>query len=78
MNKDLTIVFSSYQSQNLLKQILKAINTYKVIIIENSCDSLIKKNLEEEFNNVEVVIPEFKPKLKTQGKVFPSAAAESP
>jgi len=58
MNKDLTIVFSSYQSQNLLKEILKIINKYQVIVIENSCDNLIKQNLEKEFSNVDVIIPD--------------------
>ena len=39
MNKDLTIVFSSYQSQKLLNKILtKFQNKYKIIIIENSLD----------------------------------------
>ena len=58
MNKDLTIVFSSYQSQNLLKEILKIINKYQVIVVENSCDNLIKQNLEKEFSNVDVIIPD--------------------
>ncbi len=57
MNKDLTIVFSSYKSQNLFKEILKTINDYQILIIENSNDFSIKKNLEKEFNNVEVLIP---------------------
>ena len=44
MNKELTIVFSSYQSQHLLKKILYQFNKkYKIIIIENSLDIKIKK-----------------------------------
>ena len=43
MNKDLTIVFSSYKSQNLFKEILKTINDYQILIIENSNDFSIKK-----------------------------------
>ena len=58
MNKDLTLVFSSYQSYHLLKKILKQFhNKYKIIIIENSLDKKIKNNLEKRFNNTEVIIP---------------------
>ena len=43
MNKDLTLVFSSYQSKHLLQKILKRFqNKYKTIIIENSLDIKIK------------------------------------
>lgn len=58
MNKELTIVFSSYQSQHLLIKILKKFyRKYKIIIIENSCDLKIKKSLEKKFKGVEVIIP---------------------
>ena len=44
MNKELTIVFSSYQSQHLLNRLLKQLHKkFKVIIIENSLDINIKK-----------------------------------
>ncbi len=59
MNKDLTLVFSSYQSLNLLKKILSRFhNKYKIIIIENSLDKKIKISLEKKYNNTEVIIPE--------------------
>ena len=46
MNKELTLVFSSYQSQHLLKKILAQFdNKYKIIIIENSLDFKIKNFL---------------------------------
>ena len=58
MNKELTLVFSSYQSQHLLKKILAQFdNKYKIIIIENSLDFKIKKFLEKKFKSVEVIIP---------------------
>ena len=58
MNKELTIVFSSYQSQHLLKKILYQFNKkYKIIIIENSLDIKIKKLFEKKYKNVEVIIP---------------------
>ena len=59
MNKDLTLVFSSYQSQHLLKKILSQFhNNYKIIIIENSQDLNVKLSLEKKFNNVEVIVPD--------------------
>ena len=58
MNKELTLVFSSYQSQYLLKKILVQFdNKYKIIIIENSLDFKIKNFLEKKFKSVEVIIP---------------------
>ena len=48
INKDLTLVFSSYQSLYLLKKILRKFhNKYKIIIIENSLDKKIKNFLEK-------------------------------
>ena len=59
MNKELTIVFSSYQSQRLLNRILKQLHKkFKVIIIENSLDINIKKKLEKNYKGVKVIIPE--------------------
>ena len=58
MNKDLTIVFSSFQSQILLNKNLKKFNKkYKIIVIENSLDRNIKKELEKKFDNTTVIIP---------------------
>ena len=58
MNKDLTIVFSSYQSQHLLNNLLKKLNkNYRIIVIENSLDINVKKSLEQKFKNVSVIIP---------------------
>jgi len=59
MNKDLTIVFSSYQSRKLLEKNLKKFHKiYKIIIIENSLDKNIKKDLEKKFKNTTIIIPE--------------------
>ena len=59
MNKDLTIVFSSYQSQHLLTKILKHLHRkFNIIVIENSLDREIKKSLEKKFSNTKVIIPE--------------------
>ena len=47
MNKDLTIVFNSYFSGKNLYRILKDLKKYKIIIIENSLDKKLKKDLEK-------------------------------
>ena len=58
MNNLLTIVFSAYQSHDLLKKVLKKLpKIYKILIIENSRDKSLKISLEKEFKNVEVIIP---------------------
>ena len=58
MNKLLTIVFSAYQSHKLLNKIIKKLHrNYKILIIENSLDSKLKKQLEKKYRNVEVIIP---------------------
>ncbi len=54
----ITLIFSAYQSHDLLYKMLKKISSkYRVIIIENSLDSKIKLELERKFNNVQVIIP---------------------
>ena len=58
MNKELTIVFSSYASDKLLEKILKRFDKeFKTIIIENSLNKKIKLYLERKFKNVTVIIP---------------------
>ena len=57
MNKDLTIVFNSYFSSKNLYRILKDLKKYKIIIIENSLDKKLKKDLEKKYKNVKVVLP---------------------
>ena len=58
MNKELTIVFSSYASEKLLNKILKSIDrNFKSVVIENSLNKEVKKNLEKRFKNVKVIIP---------------------
>jgi len=57
MNKLLTIVFNSYFSRESLKKVLKNLNNYKVIIIENSLELSLKLELEKKYKNVRVVLP---------------------
>ncbi len=58
MNKDLTLVFSSYQSHKLLEKLIRKFsNKYRIIIIENSCDYEIKKKFSNLKKKIEVIIP---------------------
>ena len=58
MNKDLTIVFSSYQSHRHLEKFIEQFSkNFKIIIIENSLDYKIKLFLEKKSKNVKVIIP---------------------
>lgn len=55
----LSVVIPSFFSSHLIKQRLKEINkSFKVIIIENSLDTDLKKDLEKNNQNVKVIIPE--------------------
>ena len=57
MIKDLTIVFNAYYSEKSLSKVLKNLNKFKIIIIENSQQISIKNKLEKKFKNVKVLIP---------------------
>lgn len=54
----LSVVIPSFFSSHLIKQRVQEINeNYEIIIIENSLDINLKKNLEKNYNNVRVIIP---------------------
>ena len=56
--KDLvTIFFNAYYSEKSLIKIIKQLNNFKIIVIENSLQIGIKKRLEKKFKNTEVIIP---------------------
>jgi N-acetylglucosaminyl-diphospho-decaprenol L-rhamnosyltransferase len=53
MNKDITIVLLSHKSTNLiLKFISEIYNKYKIIIIENSEDLILKKKIEDKYPKI--------------------------
>jgi len=55
--KDITIVITSFKSDEIIKNCLKSINRqYQVILVENSNDFELKKNVEREFSNVECIL----------------------
>jgi GT2 family glycosyltransferase len=53
----ITFVIVCYNSGNIIKKCIKSINSkVKILIVENSNNYLIKKELEKKFSNVTVVI----------------------
>jgi len=59
LKKDLTIIFVSFYSKNLIeKPITQIDSSISIIVIENSLDHNLKKNLEKKYSNVRVVIPD--------------------
>ena len=55
--QDITVVITSFKSDEKIKDCLNSINTNcKVLIIENSNDIEFKKRIEKEFRNVECIL----------------------
>ena len=55
--QDITVVITSFKSDEKIKDCLNSINTNcKVLIIENSNDIEFKKRIEKEFINVECIL----------------------
>ncbi len=55
--KDITIVITSFKSENKIRFCLNSIDRQcKVINVENSSDQEYKKKIEEEFKNVECIL----------------------
>ena len=56
---DITIVITTFRSEEIIKKCLKSIDKRcQVILIENSKNLDFKKNIEEEFNNVKCFLTE--------------------
>ena len=59
LNKDLTIIFVSFFSKNIIEKPISQIpNDIPIIVVENSQDIELKNFLEKKFKNVSVIIPE--------------------
>ena len=55
--KDITIVITSFKSDKIIRNCLNSINRqYRVILVENSNDFELKRNVEREFSNVECIL----------------------
>jgi GT2 family glycosyltransferase len=58
LKKDLTIVFVSFYSKNLIEKPISQIDSnIPILVIENSLDHELKKSLEKKYSNVRVIIP---------------------
>ena len=58
LNKDLTIVFVSFYSKNLIEKPISQIDkNVTIIVVENSRDEKLKTYLEKKYSNVQVEIP---------------------
>ena len=59
LNKDLTIVFVSFFSKNIIEKPISQIpSNIPIIVVENSQDVELKNDLEKKYQNVKVIIPE--------------------
>ena len=57
-NEKITVIIVSFHSSHIIENLINAFEKdIKIIIIENSLDNKLKSNLENKFENVEVVIP---------------------
>ena len=53
-----TLVFLSFHSETHVRRLVSGIEKkYPIIVIENSLNIKLKKELEEKFDNVKVIIP---------------------
>ena len=64
LNKDLTIVFVSFYSKNLIEKPINQIDkNIQIIVVENSQDEDLKSYLEKKYSNVKVIVPEKIPEM---------------
>ena len=55
--KDITIVITSFKSDEIIRNCLNSIDRqYQIILVENSNDLELKKSVEREFSNVECIL----------------------
>jgi len=56
-NKDLTIIITTFKSENNIDKCLNSIDpSVKVIVVENSNNSIFKKHIEDKFANVDCIL----------------------
>ena len=55
--KNITFVVVTYRSQNVIHRCIKSIDSkIKIVVIENSNNFFIKKELEKKYSNVKVIM----------------------
>ena len=57
-NNKVTIVAVSFYSDEIIEKFINSIDVnIKILLIENSLNTQLKKNIENKFKNVEIIIP---------------------
>ena len=56
ISKDLTIIIVTFHSDHYLNLILKKLKTFKVVVVENSNDKILKKKIEKKYKNVNFIL----------------------
>ena len=54
LNKEVTVVIVSHKSRKLIVNLIKKIYKYKIIVIDNSNDFLLKKELKIKFPKINI------------------------
>ena len=73
--RDVCIILVSFRSKKKVKETINSINkNISVILVENSMDISLKKELEKKYKNVEVIIPKSN---NGQGEAFNLAARKA-
>ena len=58
LKKDLTIIFVSFYSKNIIETPIKQVDKeIPIIVVENSLDNDLKEKLETKYPNVKVILP---------------------
>ena len=56
-NKDLTIIITTFKSEDNIEKCLNSIDpSVKVIVVENSSNNIFKRNIENKFSNVDCIL----------------------
>ena len=56
-NKDLTIIITTFKSEDNIEKCLNSIDpSVKVIVVENSSNNVFKRNIENKFSNVDCIL----------------------
>ncbi len=55
MQNDITIIFVSFFSNNILLKYVKKLNKFRIIIVDNSRNELLRKKLKK-FKNVKIIL----------------------
>ena len=59
MENDITVIFVSFHSENIIEKSIATINQkIPIVVIENSRNLAFKQKLEKKYSNIKVIIPE--------------------